>query len=323
MTVLTPVAFMVFNRPETTEASFRQIRKQRPNQLFIVADGPRAAHPEDQRLCTEVRTIVEHIDWPCEVLRDYAPQNLGLRKRFETGLDWVFSLTDRAIVLEDDCVAHPDFFRFCDSLLDRYADDERVSVVTGDNFQKGIVRGDASYYFSRYNHVWGWATWNRAWAHYDGTMSFWADWKASSDWRQQLPDAVERGYWEQIFDQASRGKIDSWDYVWTACLWYAGGLTATPNANLVANIGFDRQATHTRTAPPGHAVESQSLGPLTHPESVNANVEADRFVFDTHFGGASLRARQRPLGFLSWFVTSVIRVTMRAANRWVPGSRDG
>jgi hypothetical protein len=213
-----------------------------------------------------VREIVEKIDWPCDVHRNYAEENLGLKRRVSSGLDWVFSQVDRAIVLEDDCLPHPDFFTFCGALLNRYENDERVSVITGNNFQDGRKRGNAAYYFSKYNHCWGWATWRRAWQHYSGDLPFWPEWKLTSDWRRKIPDRIEQRYWADIFERVSRNEIDSWAYPWTGSVWYHGGLTATPNVNLVTNIGFGPEGTHTVVKEDQYVVPVFPLGSLTHPE---------------------------------------------------------
>lgn len=282
----TPIAYIVFNRPSHTEQTFEVLRQQRPSQLFIIADGPRGDHPTDAESCVAVRALVEQVDWPCEVHRNYAESNLGLKRRVSSGLDWVFGHVERAIVLEDDCVAHPDFFRFCDTLLERYADDERVAVVTGNNFQDGRQRGDASYYFSKYNHCWGWATWRRTWRQYQGDMPFWPEWRTSEAWMRQMPDKVERRYWQGIFERVRAGQIDSWAYPWTGSVWYRGGLTATPNLNLVSNIGFGPDATHTASPDsPFAAMATGPLGAITHPEMIAQDRAADRFAFDYHFGG--------------------------------------
>lgn len=291
----TPVVYIVFNRPRHTEKTFAVLREQRPSQLFIVADGPRPGHPTDVERCKAVRDIVAQVSWPCEVHRNYADINLGLKCRVSSGLDWVFEHVERAIVLEDDCVAHPDFFSFCDQLLDRYAEDERVSVITGNNFQNGRKRGDASYYFSKYNHCWGWATWRRAWRWYQGELPFWPEWAQSQDWYEKTPDPVERQYWSGIFDQVKAGKIDTWDYPWTASVWYRGGLTATPNVNLVSNIGFGEDATHTTSTQSQHAdMRIYPLGVLEHPDSIGRDEAADAFVFEQNFKGPS------PCYFRSW-----------------------
>jgi hypothetical protein len=295
--IQTPIAYIVFNRPQHTERTFAVLREQRPSQLFVIADGPRLGHPADAVRCRAVREIVERVDWPCEVHRNYAKTNLGLKRRVSSGLDWVFGQVERAIVLEDDCVAHPDFFRFCDALLEHYALDERVSVITGNNFQNGRQRGEASYYFSRYNHCWGWATWRRAWQHYQGDLPFWPEWSRSADWCEKTPDAVERRYWEKIFDRVYAGQIDSWAYPWTACVWKFGGLTATPNVNLVSNIGFGEDATHTTATKSAQAeLPTQSLGRITHPKLVKRDDKADQWVFEYNFGGRDLRFPR------SWFL---------------------
>jgi len=288
-----PIAYIIFNRPRHTLETFSAIRKQQPSKLFIIADGPRQEHVNDVERCRKVREIVEQVDWPCDVHRNYAEQNMGLKRRVSTGLDWVFSYVDRAIVLEDDCLPHPDFFLFCDSLLERYRANERVWVITGDNFQHGRKRGKATYYFSKYNHCWGWATWRRAWQHYLSGLPFWPEWKYSADWISKTPDRVERNYWSKIFDNVEQGAIDSWAYPWTACVWYHGGLTATPNVNLVTNIGIGPQGTHTVSLEDQKGISVYPLGELTHPEKIIQDQDADRYVFDHHFGGSNLRIHNR------------------------------
>ena len=281
-----PVLLLLFNRPHQTAQVFAAIRAARPARLYVAADGPRPDHPDEAERCAQARKIATAVDWPCEVHTLFRDDNLGCKRAVSGALDWFFGKEEAGMVLEDDCLPHPDFFRFCDMLLVRYAEDERVSVITGDNFQRGRRRGDASYYFSRYNHVWGWASWRRAWRLYDGELSFWPDWKDSAAWRERTPDAVERRYWEGIFDRVARGEIETaWDYPWTASLWYRGGLTATPNVNLVTNIGFGEDATHTRGAARGHVVPCGTFGPLTHPSVIEQHIEADAFIFRNHFRG--------------------------------------
>ncbi len=284
--VKTPVAYIIFNRPQHTEQTFAILHKHQPSQLFIIADGPRPGHPTDIGRCARVREIVEKIDWPCDVHRHYSEANLGLKQRVSSGLSWVFENVDRAIVLEDDCLAHPDFFVFCDDLLERYADDNRVSVITGNNFQNGQKRGVGTYYFSKYNHCWGWATWRRAWKFYEGNIPFWSEWSQSYDWIEKTPDPVERKYWTKIFNRVQAGEFDSWAYPWTASLWYRGGLTATPNVNLVSNIGFGSESTHTSSANIQQSeMKFESIGIIKHPFTLEQDVNADRYVFDHIFGG--------------------------------------
>lgn len=285
----TPVAYIIFNRPRHTEKTFGVLREKRVPKLFIIADGPRPGHRTDTERCSAVRAIVEQIDWPCEVHRNYSDVNLGCKARVISGLDWVFDHVESAIVLEDDCLPHPDFFTFCDALLDKYASDERVSVITGNNFQNGQKRGDAAYYFSKYNHVWGWATWRRAWRKNQSDLPFWPEWQSEQSWRALNPDSLERRYWAAIFDRMKRNEIDTWDYPWTASVWHQGGLTATPNVNLVTNIGFGPDGTHTVTESDQEGMPVAPLGPLTHPSVIKQDKPADRYVFDHVFGGIHQR----------------------------------
>ena len=301
----TPIAFIIFNRPKQTRQSCAVIREQRPSTLLIIADGPRAGHPTDAERCIETREIVANIDWPCEVLRNYADVNMGCKRRVSSGLDWVFEQVEKAIVIEDDCLPNADFFTFCDTLLRRYETDPRVWVITGNNFQNGKKRGDAAYYFSKFNHCWGWATWRRAWKHYRVDIPFWPEWSATADWRKKLPDPIERTVWSGFLDRVQRGEIDTWDYQWTACAWYHGGLTATPNVNLVTNIGFGPDATHTISSGDEVGLPIFPLGSLTHPKQVKQDLAADRHVFNHHFGG--LNHPDRLISRLRWRRDQLLR----------------
>ena len=183
----TPVVFMVFNRPALTERVLRQIRRQRPRRLWVISDGPRADSPSDLRQVARVRAAIDRlVDWPCELTRDYADKNLGCGPRIASGLTSAFDRFDRAIVLEDDTLPDPSFFRFCETMLDRYANDPRVVHVSGANSTAalGLSQPQDAYRFSRIPDIWGWATWSRAWSHYDFRLSEWdtidqADWLRS------------------------------------------------------------------------------------------------------------------------------------------------
>ena len=169
----TPVAFLIFNRPDTTARVFEAIRQAKPPKLLVVADGPRPDRPDDVEKCKAARAIIDRVDWACEVLTNYSDLNLGCGKRPATGITWVFEQVEEAIIFEDDCLPHPSFFRFCEELLNYYRHDERIMVISGNNFQFGRNRTDDSYYFSRYNHIWGWASWRRAWEYFDYDLKLW------------------------------------------------------------------------------------------------------------------------------------------------------
>lgn len=296
-----PVLLTVFNRPHETRQALAQLKQVRPAKMFIAADGPRSGRAEDQNLCREVRNLVaEEIDWPAEVATDFAPLNLGLRRRMASAISWALGTEDRVIVLEDDCLPDPSFFRFCTELLERYADDPRVGVITGDNFQpKGFDCG-ASYYFSRYPHCWGWATWRRAWDLYDDDMSDWPVTRESTWLERLFPHPLEALYWKGIFDGTFNGKIQSWAYRWTYSCWRQEMLTATPLYNLVTNIGIGAAASNTRDAERGkHGLAAQALSfPLVHPTDVVRNILADGYAQQHAFGRTkdpTLRGRMRRL----------------------------
>jgi len=278
------VAYVAFNRPDLTRRSFGAIREFRPKRLFLICDGPREANVSDEFLCTQVRQILSSVDWPCDVSTDFAEKNMGCKARLVSGLNWVFSNVESAIIIEDDCVAGPSFFSFCKVLLDRYANEKAISVVTGNNFQQGIARGDYSYYFSRINTCWGWATWRRAWAVNDPNIEFWPSWKASDQWRMLFRCDKQRLFWEAAFDKSYANEIDTWDFAWTASVWRNGGLTIAPNVNLVANVGFDRNATHTKQPNPLlSGLATGELERILHPSEIIVNEDADDFVFNTIF----------------------------------------
>ncbi len=173
--IKTPVVVIIFKRTDTTEKVFEAIRLAKPPKLFVIADGPRADHPGEAEKCEAARAIIERVDWECEVLKNYSDTNLGCAKRVSSGLDWVFSNVEEAIILEDDCVPHLTFFPFCEELLEKYRYDTRIASISGQNVQFGRERTNYSYYFSRYNHCWGWATWRRAWQHFDFDMKLWPE----------------------------------------------------------------------------------------------------------------------------------------------------
>jgi hypothetical protein len=286
----TPILFIVFNRPETTAKVFERIRQVKPLRLYLAGDGPREGREGEKEKVNKVREILTKLDWPCEVKTLLREKNLGCKKGVSTAISWFFEYEEQGIILEDDCLPHLDFFPFCENLLDRYARDERVSIITGNNFQNGKWRGDGSYYFSKYNHIWGWATWRRSWLNYDGDLKFWPEWSNSKTWFNHMPDKVERKYWQNNFELVKKDQIDTWDYPWTASIWYKNGLTATPNVNLVSNIGFGKDATHTNFENDKSAnLPTKEIGVITHPLEIKQDLEADRYNFDNFFEGLNYR----------------------------------
>lgn len=240
-----PVALLVFNRPDTTARVFEAVRRARPQQLLLIADGPRADCPGDVLKCAEVLGIVENVDWTCEVLRNCSETNLGCKVRVSSGLDWVFGLVEHAIILEDDCLPDQTFFRFCEEMLNRYRDDERVMSICGSNLLGSWKSDIQSYHFSFYGGIWGWATWRRAWAHYDVSMALWRELPARRQIREVLGGGALYRSRALDFDRFAAGQVDTWDYQWTFAQLMRSGLTLISSTNLVSNIGFNSDATHT------------------------------------------------------------------------------
>jgi len=290
----TPVTIIIFNRPDLTKKMLTELREYSPTHLLVIADGPR--NSEEARLCDETRKVVSScVDWECRIEWNSSEVNLGLEVRVETGLDWVFDKVDRAIVVEDDCCLARSFFLFCDELLDRYESNEKVLAITASNFQDGKKWGEGDYYFSRYPHCWGWATWRRAWDLYDSEMSD-LDQVIEREALREVLDR-ERPYrgWIKKFRAAKKGVLNSWATKWTYACMKHGGLVVTPQENLVTNIGFDSRATHTKNANSknGFMNSSQVEFPLTHPKAVKRQCHADSYVERRNFRSSFLSRFKR------------------------------
>jgi hypothetical protein len=269
----TPVALFIFNRPLLTARVFSRIAGLRPRRLLLIADGPRDA--SESRACDAARAIVEEIDWDCDVQRNFSDVNLGCKRRMSSGIDWVFSQADRAILLEDDCLPDMSFFPYCRELLERYEADERVMTISGDNFQFGSRHTPHSYYFSAVHHIWGWATWRRAWQYYDVDMKQWPA-VAQTDFPGALVPPYAAKYQKQKMAEAHAGRIDSWDHQWTFACWMRQALCVLPAVNLISNIGFGPGATHCRKPDALAALPTEEMTfPLSHPTEVDLCTSAD------------------------------------------------
>ena len=301
----TPIAFIIFNRPDTTKRVFAEIAKVRPKSLYVISDGPRTDKLGEKELVDESRAIIDQIDWDCEVFTNYSEINLGCKKRVSSGVDWVFEHVDKAIILEDDCLPEPSFFVFCQEMLERYRDDTSVAMITGDNFQNGIKRGEADYYFTKYAHIWGWATWRRAWEKYDVSLTKWPELKEDRIfWKDLSLNSSERVYWQRIFQQVYDGKIDTWDYQWTFACWVNRMASVIPNRNLISNIGFGVNATHTIGASEyANMTTSPMKFPLKHPALVQVDTQADQYTARGMFKTSivvSLIKKTMPKKLIKW-----------------------
>jgi hypothetical protein len=279
----TPVAFIIFKRPDTTARVFEAIRQAKPPKLLVVADGPRPDRPGEDKECIATRAIIDQVDWDCEILKNYADTNLGCRRRVASGLDWVFETVEEAIIIEDDCLPHPTFFPFAEELLERYRYDERIMSVSGQNVQFGRKRTDYSYYFSRYSHCWSWASWRRAWKYYDLEMKLWPEVRDSNLLKDLLRDPIAVRVWTKTYQLCYEEKLNTWDFQWTFASLIQNGLNIIAQNNLVSNIGHGIGGTHTEDIDspynnlPAKAIEF----PLKHPPYVIRDAQADDFTQNT------------------------------------------
>jgi hypothetical protein len=283
-----PVIFIIFNRLDTTKKVFEAIREAQPPKLLVIADGPRINYPDDVEKCNAVRNIVNNIDWDCEVHTNYSDVNMGCKHRVSSGLDWAFSIVEEAIILEDDCLPHTTFFRFCDEMLEYYRDDTRIGMISGDNFQFGKKRTNYSYYFSRYPHIWGWATWKRAWDNYDIDMKIWPEIRDGNWLEDILKTKKSVWYWRYIFNGVFNGKVNSWAYPWTCSCWKCDELSVLPNVNLISNIGFGNDAVHTKKPNKYTKMKTSSIKfPLSHPPHMLPDYISDTNTENEMFSGSA------------------------------------
>ena len=293
-----PVLLIAWRRPETTRKVIEAIRKVQPARMYVACNGPSIGNPEEAELVNTTRELIaREIDWPCEIAHRYQEVNKGCKMGITGAISWLFENEETGIILEDDCVPEPDFFRFCSVLLDYYRYDERVWAISGNNLQNGKKRGKGSYYFSQYLQAWGWATWKRAWKQHDGEIRFWPEWKESHDWINKYPDPIERKYFREIYDKMHLGLVDTWDFQWNACIRYHGALVATSNYNLISNIGFGQGATHTTQQHWTANLPTSPLSNIIHPNIVAQDSKADRYTFNHLFGLKYLRFPYSLLSF--------------------------
>jgi hypothetical protein len=288
----TPVALIMFNRPEHTKKVLEKIREVRPRKLYVIADGPRANKQMDPELVLACRRLIDEIDWDCDVVRDFSEINLGCRERVVSGLSNVFSHEDRAIILEDDCLPSKSFFYFTQSLLDRFADDSRIGSIGGTLPTDIEAPGHESYFFSKYPQIWGWGTWSRVWKTYDAAIATWPTLRNTSFLERNLHSKKAIANWRWNFDRIYKNKIDTWDYQFVFNMWTHNLLTVIPSTNLVSNIGFGPDATHTydTSSKFSNIVSKEMQFPLVRPESVS-ETSVDTVMDRLLFNGSLLEAK--------------------------------
>jgi hypothetical protein len=277
----TPVCLIIFRRPKHTRQLLQALSVVQPGRLFVVADGPRVGHPDDEQACRETRDLIDQIDWPCDVIKNYSDVNLGCGQRPSSGISWLFEQVEEAIILEDDCIPDPTFFRFCEQLLSKYRNDPSVMQISGSTYHRQVLPISSSYFFSRAPGCWGWATWKRAWTHYDASVQAWPRVKSGDLLKKCLGSPDQSREYEKALDHAyaTRGSCSHWDYQWGLACFLNSGLSIFPKYNLVCNVGFDEGATHTLDSASRVAYNpSQAMRfPLVHPGKVAANRKMERY----------------------------------------------
>ncbi|MGB5943765.1 MAG: nucleotide-diphospho-sugar transferase [Leeuwenhoekiella sp.] len=301
MPLKTPVLFIIFNRPELTREVFASIREARPERLYVAADGPRSGKNEED-ICEHTRSIVDKVDWPCEVITRFKQENLGCGLGPKTAIDWFFEHEEQGIILEDDCKPSQSFYAYCEDILELYKDDKRIMHVGGSNFQYGYVPDpDYSYYFSYFSHEWGWASWRRAWKLYDFNLTTYPEIKRKGYLKGYFSSYFEKKYRLSKTDKTRSSKeVDWWDYQWDYAKFINSGLSIIPNYNLIENLGFGEDATHTKSH---NDVRKKNTAkelefPLKHPPFVIRNQKADKRYFKRFV--AKVILLRKILGFLGF-----------------------
>ncbi|MBV9876109.1 MAG: hypothetical protein JO025_15380 [Verrucomicrobia bacterium] len=276
----TPILFLIFNRPQLTARVFGAIRESRPAKLYVAADGPRPEKAGEWKLCAETRTVLDQIDWDCDVKTLLRDENLGCGRAVSQAITWFFQQEEEGIILEDDCLPDATFFPFCREMLSRFRDSQEVASISGDNFFPPSLHSNQPYHFSKYAQIWGWASWRHFWNLYDFHLK-----GDLSEWEEIIekvnPIENHARYWIQVFKAMRSGLIDTWDYQVMFSAWRNGLVHIYPSKNLIVNLGYGAEATHTRFASPLTEHESTGLEgfEVTLPIEVDAKLDHTTFYF--------------------------------------------
>lgn len=309
----TPILYLIFNRPDLVKQTFSKIKELKPKHLFLAADGPRKKNLEDIPKCKECKEwVLAEIDWDCELKTLFREENMGCGLAVSEAITWFFEHVEMGIILEDDCLPDLSFFYFCEKLLLHYKDKNRVMHIGGNNFQDNQIRGNASYYYSNYPHIWGWATWRRAWKLFD--YKIFENNHLSKEFLFNVFKADgPTSFWLRIQESLKKEHKSIWDYQWSLSIYSNMGIAINPNYNLVKNIGFGEHATHTLN---GISIEVASIEiPLRHPERIQICHKADKHTFRKFLAPkTSIKNHLRNLGY-SYMPTTLYLILKKTAYR--------
>jgi len=282
----TPILFLIFNRADTTQRVFDAIRECRPKTLYVAADGPREQKEGEIDKCEQARDIIKQIDWNCELKTLFRDKNLGCKMAVSSAISWFFENEEYGIILEDDCLPDFSFFSFCEELLIKYKDDERIGHISGNCFLPHLFDKDESYSFASLPHIWGWATWRRVWEKYDVNLSYWTN--SSKKKRKQLFNCKrEEIYFSSFISDSIKecNGVHAWDCQYVYSLRLQNQLSIYPSVNLVTNIGLNTaEATHSSWKNRTNYILSQPIKfPLKHPQHIMRNREIDHYTLKNKF----------------------------------------
>lgn len=300
-----PILVLGFNRPERLRELLLSLPLNRISQVFVSLDGPRGNRSSDVTSCAMSLQVAQEFQRSHPTTIRQAKENQGTAIAVPAGINWFFEHVEYGIILEDDCKPSQSFFDFTAELLPLYEHDQRVLMVSGNNYYYDRLLDPNVYVFSRHGHIWGWATWRRAWEIYDHSMEDWSELRRSS-WLEKVCSSNKTAvrYWRWVFDQTVRDRVEAWDYRWTFAMWKVGGLSIVPPRNLVENTGFDESSTNTTECPAWyHRIPRGPIQlPLLHPTKVEADEIMDRWtdinIFETDLRGLR-RAKQAMLRSLA------------------------
>ena len=289
----TAVLFLVFNRLDTTKQVFEAIRQAKPPRLYVAADGSRVNKEGEADKVQVVRDyIMQNIDWKCEVKTLFREENLGCKYAVSGAITWFFENEEQGIILEDDCLPSQSFFWFCEELLERYKDDMRIWHIGGaSTLTEDIVINNDSYYFSNLSHIWGWAGWSNRWSKYDSNISQFPEFKDKNYIKDVFKEFLLQKFWINNLQNVYLKKIDTWDFQWCFAVWINRGVSITPTINMISNIGFGEDATHTANGDSkmSNMLKKEMSLSLIHPSVIMINTEYDSFNFNYLYNLSYLR----------------------------------
>ncbi|HAV13265.1 MAG TPA: hemolytic protein HlpA-like protein [Opitutae bacterium] len=286
----TPILLIIFNRPKHTQALVDALRAVKPSRIYVAADGPRPERESERAICDETRKVIDEIDWPCEVLKKYSDSNLGCAINVSSAISYAFQHEDQLIILEDDTIPCSDFFKFCEVNLEFHRMNQNISIISGTNILRETDCGEHSYYFSEIMQCWGWATWKDRWLDYDHSMKKWPQARNVKWLLETFKNPILAFFWRQQFDGVYSNAIDSWGYRWAFANARTRRLTINPSQNLIQNVGFGGDATHTTNQqhPCANIPVAEFKFPLVHPEILSVHREHEMKIYNKLHGQPSI-----------------------------------